>query len=157
MNNEKEYYLTPEGQARMRAELEELKGPKRAELSKRLREAILQGDLSENADYIKSKEDQGFLEGRIQELEIILSNAVIIDEIQKTDGTIGVGSWVTIQEGKSEPEQYHLVGAQEADPRKGRISNESPIGQALIGAREGDSVTAETPTGHLKFKILKVE
>lgn len=157
MSAKNEYFLTEEGAQKMRAELEDLKGPKRDEISRRLREAIQQGDLSENADYIKSKEDQGFLEGRIQELEVILANAAIIEEGGSSDGYVAIGSWVTIQEKGNDPEKYHLVGHAEANPREGRISNESPIGIALMGGKEGDKVTVETPGGETVFKILKVE
>jgi transcription elongation factor GreA len=149
-------YLTPEGEAKLKAELEDLKGPKRDELSKRLRSAIQMGDLSENADYHKAKEDQGFLEGRIQELETILRNAVLIEKKQST-GIVSLGSHVTLQETGSDPETYHLVGPTEADPRKGRISHESPIGRAIIDKKVGDTAEAETPGGKIKFKIIKIE
>jgi transcription elongation factor GreA len=150
------FYLTPEGEAKLKAELEELKGPRREELSQRLRSAIQMGDLSENADYHKAKEDQGFLEGRIKELENILRNAVTIEKSAGQD-TVFIGAHVTIQEGSEEPETYHLVGPTEADPRKGRISHESPIGRALMDKKVGDIAEAETPGGKLKFKILKIE
>lgn len=149
-------YLTPEGEAKLNAELQDLKGPKREELSKRLRSAIQMGDLSENADYHKAKEDQGFLEGRIQELEAILRNAIIIKET-KSSGIIFIGSHVTIQEDTFDPETYHLVGPTEADPRHGRISYRSPIGRALMDKKVGDVAEAETPGGKIKFKILKIE
>ena len=149
-------YLTPEGEAKLNAELQDLKGPKREELSKRLRSAIQMGDLSENADYHKAKEDQGFLEGRIQELEAILRNAIIIKET-KSSGIIFIGSHVTIQEDTFDPETYHLVGPTEADPRHGRISYESPIGRALMDKKVDDVAEAETPGGKIKFKILKIE
>jgi transcription elongation factor GreA len=149
-------YLTPEGEAKLQAELQDLKGPKREELSQRLRSAIQMGDLSENADYHKAKEDQGFLEGRIQELEAILRNATIIEQTQSS-GVIFIGSHVTIQEGDFDPETYHLVGPTEADPRRGRISYESPIGRALMDKRVGDIAEADTPGGKIQFKILKIE
>ncbi|HNO86202.1 MAG TPA: transcription elongation factor GreA [Anaerolineales bacterium] len=149
-------YLTPEGEAKLTAELQELKGPRREELSQRLRSAIQMGDLSENADYHKAKEDQGFLEGRIQELEAILRSAVIIDNSQTKD-VVSVGSRVTIQEADYDPETYHLVGATEADPRKGKISIESPIGKALMEKKVGQVVEAETPGGKIKFKIISIE
>ena len=149
-------YLTPEGEAKLRAELAELTGPRREELAARLRSAIQMGDLSENADYHKAKEDQGFLEGRIQEIEAILRDAVIIEENKNKD-VVGIGSHVTIQEEDFDPESYHLVGPTEADPRKGRISHESPIGNALMGKKVGDTAEAETPGGKIKFKILKIE
>jgi transcription elongation factor GreA len=149
-------YLTTEGAARLRAELEELTGPKREELAARLRAAIQMGDLSENADYHKAKEDQGFLEGRIQELEYLLSNAVIIEK-NNSKGVVSIGSHVTIQEGDFPEETYHLVGPAEADPAQGKISHESPIGQALIDHKVDETVEAETPGGTIKLKILKVE
>ncbi len=149
-------YLTAEGEQKLKTELEELKGPRREELSKRLRSAIQMGDLSENADYHKAKEDQGFLEGRIQEIEAILRNAVIIEKGQNS-GVVSIGSHVTIQEAGFDPETYHLVGPTEADPRKGKISHESPIGLALIDKKVGDTAEAATPGGKIKFKILKIE
>ncbi|HEX9091304.1 MAG TPA: transcription elongation factor GreA [Anaerolineales bacterium] len=154
---EQEYYLTSEGAAKLKAELEELKGPKRDEMARRLRSAIQMGDLSENADYHKAKEDQGFMEGRIQELERILKYAKIIDEEGLPTDTIQVGSRVTVKEGDYPAETYFLVGATEADPRNGRISNESPIGKALLGGHVGDEVVASTPGGEIRLKILKIE
>lgn len=149
-------YLTPEGEAKLKAELEELKGPRRQELSVRLRSAIQMGDLSENADYHQAKEDQGFLEGRIQELERVLRNAVIIQKGASKDN-VSVGSHVTIQEGSFPAETYHVVGAKEADPRNGKISNELPIGRSLMDHKVGEVVEAETPAGKIKLKILKIE
>ena len=149
-------YLTPEGEAKLRAELAELTGPRREELSQRLRSAIQMGDLSENADYHKAKEDQGFLEGRIQEIEAILRSAVIIEKTINPD-VVSIGSHVTIQEEGFPPETYHLVGPTEADPRNGRISHESPIGRALLDKKVGDVAEAEAPGGKIKFKILKIE
>lgn len=152
-----EVYLTAEGAARLRLELAELKGPRREELAKRLRAAIQEGDLSENADYHKAKEDQGFLEGRIQELEYTLSNATIIDETNRKRDRVEVGARVTVQEEDFDPETYQLVGAKEADPRNGRISNESPIGKALLNHQEGDTVVAATPAGQITLKIISIE
>jgi transcription elongation factor GreA len=113
------------------------------------------GDLSENADYHKAKEDQGFLEGRIQEIEAALRTAVIIEK--NYGDAVNVGSHVTVQEEDFDPETFYVVGAKEADPRNGRISNESPIGSALMGHKVGEVVEATTPGGKIKFKILKVE
>lgn len=152
-----EHYLTEEGAAKLRVELEELKGPRRVELAQRLRTAIQQGDLSENADYAKAKEDQAFLEGRIQQLETLLKHAVIIAEDGSKDGVIKLGSRITIKEDGREAVRYFMVGANEANPREGRISNESPIGQALLGHREKEKVVVKTPRGELEFEILKVE
>jgi transcription elongation factor GreA len=149
-------YLTAEGAARLRIELEHLKGSAREEISQRLRSAIQMGDLSENADYHKAKEDQAFLEGRIQELEYLLKNAIIIDDQPVQTDEVRVGSRVTIQEEDYPPETYHLVGSKEADPRNGLISNESPLGKALLGKHIDDIITADTPGGVIKFKILKI-
>ena len=150
-------YLTSEGADRLRVELANLKGPERDAISKRLRFAIQQGDLSENADYHKAKEDLAFLEGRIQELDYLLKNAIIIEETNRERDVVDVGATVTLQEEDYPEETYYIVGAKEADPRNGRISNESPIGRALMGARVGDVVTAETPGGQLRLKILRIE
>jgi transcription elongation factor GreA len=150
-----QHYLTPEGEAKLKAELAELTGPRREELAGRLRSAIQMGDLSENADYHQAKEDQGFLEGRIQEIETILRSATIIEK--KQSDIVNVGSTVTIQENDFDPETYYVVGAKEADPRKGKISNESPFGTALMNHKVGDVVEAETPGGKIKLKILKIE
>jgi len=149
-------YLTKEGMAKLKVELEHLRGPRRRELAKRLRSAIQMGDLSENADYHKAKEDQAFLEGRIQELEHLLRNAVVIEKNASAE-VVGLGNHVTIQEGNSPPETYHVVGAREADPRNGKISNESPIGRALSDHKIGDVVDVETPGGLVQLKILKIE
>ena len=148
-------YLTPEGAAKLKAELVELTGPRREELAQRLRSAIQMGDLSENADYHKAKEDQGFLEGRIQEIEAVLRTAVVVEKVQSD--VVIVGSRVTVQEDNYDPEVYYVVGAKEADPRNSKISNESPIGGALMDHKAGDVVEAETPDGKIRFKILKVE
>ena len=148
-------YLTPEGEIKLKAELAELTGPRREELAQRLRSAIQMGDLSENADYHKAKEDQAFLEGRIQEIEAVLRSAIIIE--RKNSDVVSVGAHITVQEDNYDPETYYLVGAKEADPRNGKISNESPIGRALLDHKVGDVVEAETPGGTVKFKILKIE
>jgi len=149
-------YLTPEGAKKLKEELTDLKGPQRKALAKRLRDAIQMGDLSENADYHKAKEDQAFLEGRIQELEYVLSNAEVVENKGKRD-EVKVGLKVTVQEEGFDPEVYYMVGAKEADSRNNKISNESPIGRALMGHKVGETVVAETPGGKLKFKILKIE
>jgi len=151
-------YLTSEGAARLKAELEQLKGPARQEISQRLRSAIQMGDLSENADYHKAKEDQGFLEGKIMELEYLLKHATIIEK--KDEGlreVVEVGARITVMEEGEPPETYLLVGAKEADPRNGRISHESPIGSALIGHRVGDRVEVTTPGGTLWLEIIEIE
>jgi transcription elongation factor GreA len=150
-------YLTPAGAERLRQELAQLKGKERDEIAQRLRSAIQNGDLSENADYHKAKEDQGFLEGKIQELEYILANAIIVDNENTDRETVEVGVKVTIQEPGEEPITYILVGAKEANPREGKISNESPIGKALLGKKIGEIAVAQTPSGEVHLKILDIQ
>jgi len=154
---EKVTYLTIEGDKNLREELQNLKGPAREQLSKRLRLAIQQGDLSENADYISAKEEQGFIEGRIQALESMLKNVVIIEEQKKTSDVVDIGVKITLQEEGNDPETYILVGPQEANPLKGKISFESPFGKALLKHRVGEIVNAETPQGIIRLKLLKIE
>src|SRR5574341_886390 len=153
-----ETFLTPEGAEKIKVELQELTTTKRAEIAARLRDAIKMGDLSENADYIMANEEQAFLEGRIQELQALLRSATIVNSNGHGEaGIVNVGATVTVQEPGQDPETFMLVGAKEANPRQGRISNESPIGKALIGRRVGETVTTETPGGSLQSKILKIE
>jgi transcription elongation factor GreA len=151
-------FLTAEGAAELRKELDELIAEKRPALATKLREAISQGDLSENADYIDAKEQQAFLEGRIQYLENLLRSATIIKE--SDDNTlleVQVGCEVTIVSDDDPPETYRIVGAAEADPRNGKISNESPMGAALLGRRKGDKVPVDTPGGEWIVKITQIK
>ncbi|MFV1857764.1 MAG: transcription elongation factor GreA [Anaerolineales bacterium] len=152
---EDELYLTPEGADKLREELEQLKGPRRNEIAARLRHAVSQGDLSENADYISAKEDQAFLEGRILELELLFKEATIVDR-EAPSGKVEVGATVVVQNETEAEETFHIVGEREADPRNGKISHKSPIGKSLMGKTIGDVVTAETPGGKLEFKILRL-
>ena len=154
---EDQHYLTTEGEERLKQELKTLTGEGRDELSKRLRSAIQQGDLSENADYTKAKEDQSFLEGRIQELESVLKNVIIIDDLEQSSDEVSIGNRITIQEDSMDPETYFLVGTQEADPRVGKISHESPIGSSLLGHHLGDEISVSTPDGIIQFKIISIE
>ncbi len=149
------WILTPEGAERLKAELEELKGPRRQDLAKRLRHAIQQGDLSENADYTAAKEEQAFLEGRILELETLLREAEIAEPPTGADA-VAVGSTVVVSLDGGETATYHLVGMKEADPRQGKISHESPIGLALMGKRVGETALAQTPGGALHLTILEI-
>lgn len=150
-------YLTAEGKKKLEDELEELKNVKRPEIAARLRHAIEQGDISENADYSSAKEDQGFMEGRIQELEKLLSNVKLIDEMDREKGVVNIGSVVTLlEEGEDEAEEYTIVGTHEADPMNNRISFLSPIGAAIHKRKQGETVTVETPGGTIRMKIVKV-
>jgi transcription elongation factor GreA len=150
-------YLTAEGARRLKEELEHLKTDAREDLARRLRIAIEQGDLSENADYISAKEEQGFLEGRILELEDALKDTQIIDDMAVTKNQVSIGNHVTLMEdGYPEEETYFLVGPKEADPINGRISHESPIGNAILGHKKGDVVNIETPDGTIQMTIVKI-
>lgn len=150
--------ITPNGKAQLEKELEELKGPKRDALSKRLKSAIEMGDLSENADYKAAKEDQGFLEGRIQEIEAILSTAEITDESHVGKNYVQIGHRVTIQEEGEDEETWTLVGASEADLNQQKISYLSPIGAALIDKKVGSTAHVPLPNGEIiVYKVLKIE
>jgi transcription elongation factor GreA len=129
----------------------------RDELAKRLRAAIQMGDLSENADYAAAKEEQAFVEGRIQELTVVLRDVIIIDDNRTNTHLVEIGSTITIQEDREPEETFHLVGPQEADPRNGKISFNSPIGEALLGHGVGDLVTAKTPGGEIRLKIISIK
>lgn len=148
-------YITPEGASKLRAELDELRGRRREELADRLRFAIQQGDLTENANYIAAKEEQAFLEGKILELETILRDAIIV-ETPGSSEQVGIGNTVVISIEDQEPETFHIVGIKEAEPGKHKISHESPIGKALIGKRVGELSEAETPKGTIKLKVLEI-
>ena len=149
-------YLTAEGAEELKKELHELITVRRPALSAKLTEAVSQGDLKENADYHDAKEQQAFLEGRISYLENILRSAVIIENSGKTD-LVRLGSQVTIvEDGTSDEETYSIVGAAEANPREGKISNESPIGSALLGSKVGDKVRVQTPGGNMTFKVKRI-
>ncbi|MCS6993950.1 MAG: transcription elongation factor GreA [Anaerolineales bacterium] len=147
-------YLTKEGFQKLQEELDYLRTVKRQEVAERLHEAMEGGELIENAEYEAAKNEQAFVEGRIQELEIILAAAHIIQG-QNDPTSVQVGDTVTIQEEGGEPEEYIIVGAAEANPREGKISNESPLGKALLNRRPGDVVTVDAPGGSFKVKILK--
>ena len=149
-------YLTPEGKRRLEEELEDLSTTKRKELADRLFVATRQGDLAENADYIHAKEEQAFLEGRIKTIQALLRNVVLIEE--QSGGIVRIGSKITVSEdGLDELETFLMVGAAEADPTKGRISNVSPLGQALMGKMVGDRVTVQAPAGEIVFRIVGIE
>ena len=149
-------FLTKEGHEKLQQELEFLRKDRRKEVAARLREASDGEDLVENAEYEAAKNEQAFVEGRIKELEILLATAKIISE-NSNSGLIQLGSKVTIQEeGNDEKESFYIVGAVEANPSEGKISNESPLGHALLGHIKNDVVAVEAPDGEFNVKILKV-
>lgn len=142
----------------LRAELKHKTEVERSALAARLKAAIEMGDLSENAEYLTAKEDQGFLEGRIQELQRMISGAVIIDESEANGtGTVRLGSRVTvIEDGEDTSETFLIVGQVEANPLEGKISHDSPVGSALVGCKVGDVVHVKAPAGEMKFKITNI-
>lgn len=151
-------YLTQEGHEKIIAELEHLKNVRRLEISERLEVAISHGDLSENADYDYAKQEQAFVEGRIKDLEDSLRRHKIIENDGRKD-RVRVGHTVTVVEDgfEDEPESYHIVGVHEADPGIGRISNESPIGRALLGAKIGQTVVASVPAGEIRLIVKSIK
>ena len=151
-------YLRRNRLVELENQLIQLKTAERKDIAEKISEARSHGDLSENADYIKAKEDQGFLEGRIKELEYTLKNVTIIDKANIDTSKVNIGSTITVQEGDFETETWFLVGPKEASPRAGKISYESPIGKALIGRSVGDNVNVLLPNGNnISLKILKIE
>jgi transcription elongation factor GreA len=149
-------FLTREGYQKLQEELDNLRSHKRQEIANRLHEAMEGGELIENAEYEAAKNEQAFVEGRIKELEILLATARVINDVSPA-GAIQVGSKVTIQEEGSEPEVYSIVGAAEANPNQGRISNESPLGRALLNHKPGEKIQVDAPAGAFFVMILKVE
>lgn len=151
-----ETYLTTEGEDALRRELQLLRETRRPALAQRLKEAAAQGDLKENADYHDAKEQLGFIEGRVLQIERILRNAIVVDNSESSD-EVRIGSTVVIQEdGIGEDEEYRIVGSAEANPRERKISEKSPIGSALIGAKIGEKVTVKTPDGVIKLVIVSI-
>ncbi len=151
-------FLTREGFEKLQDELVYLRTDKREEIALRLHEAMEGGELIENAEYEAAKNEQSFVEGRIKELEILLATARIVDETELVSDVVVVGSKVTIQEEDADAEEcYVIVGAAEADPSHGKISNESPLGKALLNNKKDSTVSVEAPAGSFKVKILKIE
>jgi transcription elongation factor GreA len=153
MNN-KPAYLSKDGLEQIRHELDELVNVRRAEIAARIHEAKEHGDITENAEYEDAKNEQAFVEGRIQALSALVKNAVVIEENHNSTH-VQIGSTVTIQS-KDGKESFMIVGSAEASPAEGRISNESPVGRALLGHKKGEEVTVSVPAGDSKYKILSI-
>jgi transcription elongation factor GreA len=159
-NGEEQVLVTKEGLAKLKEELQYFKDTRRKEVARRLKEAISYGDLSENSEYEEAKNEQAFVEGRIIELEKMIDNSKIITEgIKSTDSTVQIGTTVVVQNitDNDEPETYTIVGSTEADPTINKISNESPIGSALLGKTKNDVIKVKAPAGILEFKVLKIK
>jgi transcription elongation factor GreA len=150
-------YLTREGYEKLQQELDHLRTVRRQEVAARLHEAMADGDagIDNDAEVDAAKNEQAFVEGRIRELEILLANASIVEGNECCE-EVQIGATVTIQEDGIDPEEYMIVGAAEADPRSGRISNESPLGKALMGRKAGETVTVNAPNGSFSVSILKI-
>ena len=153
MNN-KPAYLSKDGLEQIRHELEELVNVRRAEVAARIHEAKEHGDISENAEYEDAKNEQAFVEGRIQSLSALIKNAVVITESHSTTH-VQIGSTVTLQSDDGK-EKFTIVGSAEAAPSEGRISNESPVGRALLGRKKGETVVVTVPAGDTSYKIVSI-
>jgi len=151
--NEQPTFLTRAGLQKLEQELDHLRTVRRQEIARRLHQALTEGDILENAELEDARSEQAFVEGRILTLESMLGNVVIIEE-EGSHEVVGLGSRVTVVEGDGPPETYHIVGSAEADPAKGLISNESPLGRALMGRKVGEEAVVSAPDGVLVFKIV---
>ena len=157
MEDNKEILLTQEGYQKLEDEVEYLKSVRRREVAERIKIAISFGDISENAEYDEAKNEQAQVEERIIKLENMLRKAVIIDESKIDSNIVTIGSIVKVNDMEFEEEvEYTIVGSAEADPYEGKISNESPVGKALLGARVGETVEVQVPDGVSKFKVLEI-
>jgi transcription elongation factor GreA len=156
--NEKEIVLTKEGLEKLEHELDELKTVHRREVNDRIRQAKEFGDLSENAEYEDAKQEQAFIEGRILKLEAMIRNARLIDESDYAAGEVHLGSVVKVKDLKTNStHEFSIVGSAEADPVNGRVSNESPLGRALVTHKKGETVDVSTPRGVVKYKIESIK
>jgi transcription elongation factor GreA len=156
--NEKEIVLTAEGLAKLQNELDELKTVHRKEVNDRIRQAKEYGDLSENAEYEDAKQEQAFIEGRILKLEAMIRNSRLLDESEYASDEVHLGATVKVKDLKNnEAYEFHIVGSAEADPSSKRISNESPLGHALIGHKKNETVDVSTPRGVVKYKIEAIK
>lgn len=154
---ERDVLLTAEGLTKLENELDDLKSVKRKEVAERIKQALAFGDISENSEYDQAKNEQAKLEERIIKLENILRNAKLIDEEDISTDSVSVGSKVVVLDIEYDEEmEYTIVGSAEADPYNGKISNESPVGSALLGNKSGDIVDVAVPDGIIKYKILSI-
>lgn len=157
MSQSKKFIMTYEGVKKLEEELEYLKTVKRKEITEKIKVALGYGDLSENSEYDEAKNDQAFTEGRIIQLENMLKNAVVVDESEISKDKVSVGSIVKVMDYEFDEEvEYTIVGSAEADPMNFKISNESPVGSALIGKKVGDVVEVAVPSGVSKFEVLEI-
>ena len=157
MSQQKKHIMTYEGVKKLEEELVFLKTVKRKEITEKIKVALGFGDLSENAEYTEAKNEQAFVEGRIVQLENLLKNTDVVDESETPKGIVNIGSKVKVKDyDLDEVIEYYIVGSAEADPINDKISNESPVGKALMGKKKNDVVEANTPTGMIKMKIMAI-
>lgn len=156
MIEEKSQYITAQGLKDLQSELEHLKNQKIPDIASRIDEAKQHGDLSENAEYQQAKEEMAWAQGRKQELEYLVHHCEVVTETDKTQGSVGMGSHIIVKTG-DKTKTFTIVGAQEADPLAGKISNESPLGMSFIGHKTGESVTVTTPSGKQIYEILELK
>jgi transcription elongation factor GreA len=157
MATQKQSYLTGEGREKLEAELDELRNVRRLDVMDRLYKAKDSAGTEENSDYEDARNEQAFMEGRILEVEGLLKNAVLIEEGHAPGGRIQIGSHFTLRGDEGDEDEYTVVGSAEADAAHGRISNESPVGRAVLGHRKGDKVDVKVPAGVIKFAIVSVD
>ncbi len=150
-------YIFPQKLNELKKELKERKTILRHQISQRIQEAQTQGDLAENADYAEAKEAQAFNEGRIMELENLINNAVVIPDKPKIKGIVQIGSKIIVKDSKKKKFEFTIVGSEDANPIEGKISNESPLGQAFLNHKEGNDVEVKTPRGMINYKIIKIK
>lgn len=160
MSTTKQQYITEEGLKALQEELEHLKTVRRKEVAEKIKVALSFGDLSENSEYDEAKNDQAIMEARIADLEVILKNAVLIDESELTSEKVHIGSTlevsITAPDGAKSKRKFRIVGSNEADPRNGKISDESAVGMALLDKKKGQTVKVDTPAGTSKYKITAI-
>ena len=149
-------YVSSQKLKELKKELEERKIVLRQQIAERIREAQTQGDVTENAEYAEAKEAQAFNEGRIIELENLINNAVVIFRRRKKDA-IQVGSQIIVKDRKNKKFEFTIIGSEDANPIEGKISNESPLGQAFLNHKQGEEITVQTPKGRVKYKIVKIK
>jgi len=156
--SEKEIILTQDGLRKLEEELEHLKSVKRREVAERIKVAIGYGDISENSEYEDAKNEQAFIEGRVMTLEKMLRNARIINDDEIDTETVSIGSKVVLEDlDYGEKEEYTIVGTAESDPSQNKISNESPVGKAILGKKKGSVVEVSVPAGIIKYKIVDIK
>jgi transcription elongation factor GreA len=155
---DREVILTEDGYRKLREEIEYLSGEKRREVAERIKEAREFGDISENSEYDDAKNEQAQIEYRIQALEQKLRNARVVDTEHVSTETVSIGNRVTLKDVKGKRTiEYSIVGSAEADPRHGRLSNESPVGKAVLGRSKGDKITIPAPRGALEYEVLEIQ